>query len=145
MACKQRKDQGTNAIIRGRSRERERETDLDAVGRVVRGEHVRARRRRRLVEVLRPEHAHGGEADVVAGAVAAARDGARQEGQLVGVGVQRGVEEHVDGGSLCGDDREERAAGQDVARDGGSRELEPPRAAHEADGDPPWRWRRRGC
>jgi hypothetical protein len=128
------------------------EANLDAVGRVVGGEHLRARRRRRLIEVHRPEHAHGGEADdVVAipagGAAAAARPRCRrqEEGQLVRVGVQRSVQEHVHvhrggGGRLAGvaavrGDRE-RAAAQDVARDGGPRELEPPRAAHEADGDP---------
>jgi len=148
-ASNARNKQGTNAIQvddRARGRSRENATDLDAVGRVEGGEHLRARRRRRHVEVLRPEHAHGGDADVVAAVACRGSGGASQEGELVGVGVQRGVQEHVDGRLVasvvawrrrrCGD--RERAAGQDVARDGGARELEPPRAAHEADGDP-WR------
>uniref|UniRef100_A0A0A9CAA8 Uncharacterized protein n=1 Tax=Arundo donax TaxID=35708 RepID=A0A0A9CAA8_ARUDO len=103
---------------------------LDAVGRVVRGQHLRARRR--LLHGLRPEHAHGGERRP-------GRRGAREERELVRVSVQRAVQEHVDGVASG-----ERAASQDVARDGGARELEPPRAAHQAHRHPGSRWRGRG-
>ena len=93
-------------------------TNLDAVGRVERGEHLRALRR--LLDGLRAEDAHGGEAE-------RPPRRRREEGELVGVGVERAVQEHVDGGGA--------EAAQHVARDGGARELEPPRAADEADGD----------
>lgn len=141
--------QATQGTMKPKPPTRE-EANLDTIWRVVGGEHLRTRRRRRLVEVHRPEHAHGGEADVVAvppppAAAASPRCRRQEEGQLVRVGVQRGVQEHVHvhrggAGRLAGvaavrGDRE-RAAAQDVARDGGPRELEPPRAAHEADGDP---------
>lgn len=101
---------------RTQARPRGEGPNLDAVGRVVRGEDARARRR--LLHGLRSEHPHGGQRG------AARRRGAREEGELVGVGVERAVQEHV------GRARGERA--QDVARDGRARELEPPRAAHEA-------------
>ena len=98
---------------------------LDAVGGVGRGEHGRALRR--LIDGLRPEHADGGQRHP-------GRRGAREEGELVGVGVERAVQEHVGGAGG------ERA--QHVARDGRARELEPPGAAHQAHRHP-WRRRRR--
>ena len=55
-------------------------TNLDAVGRVERGEHLRALRR--LLDGLRAEDAHGGEAE-------RPPRRRREEGELVGVGVQR--------------------------------------------------------